>query len=308
MGPRSHSRGETRFVEFEASSDLSLAGPAPAFFMDFPMHAAAKRFLGPWSNRPGRTALASYANIFMTPPGACIEQEKTMNSPLKKLAAVVLPVVAAAALIGCGPSKTVEQTQYSGFLKEYSKLQPATSPSGTPVMRWISPELSRGNYDKVYFEAPVLYLGKDQHPTAQVSQETMDQIVAYLGSEQKKLLASKMALASGPGPRTLHVRSAITAVRTDKEGLKPYEVVPVALVFAAVNTASGGRDEMTSIFVEGEATDSQTGELLAQFVRKDAGPSLENETTRLTLKDVQPVLDKWNKEFYAQLKNYTNVP
>lgn len=232
-----------------------------------------------------------------------------MNMSLKKniLPAILLPILASIALLGCGPTKTVEKTQYSGFLKDYSKLQPATSPSGTPVMRWISPDIGKGNYDKVYLEQPVLLLGKDEKPTAQVSQETMDEIVKYLGNAQKTLLQRKLALASGPGPRTLHVRTAITAVRADKEGLKPYEVVPVALVFAAVNTASGGRDKSTSIFVEGEAADSQTGEVLAQFVRKDAGPDLENDQVKLTFKDVQPLLDKWSNEFYSQLKNFTKI-
>jgi hypothetical protein len=231
-----------------------------------------------------------------------------MNSPLKKFAAVVLlPAAAVLMLAGCGPSKTVEQTQYSGFLKDYSKLQPAKSPSGTPVMRWISPQLSKGGYTKVYLEQPVLFLGKDQQPTEQVSRETMDEIVAYLGNAQKSLLKSKLALATGPGPNTLRVRSAITAVRADKEGFKAYEVLPVALVFAAANTATGGRDQTTSVFIEGEGVDSQTGEVLVQFVRKDQGPDLENDKSRLTLQQMQPLLDKWNDEFYAQLKNYTSV-
>lgn len=232
-----------------------------------------------------------------------------MHSTLKKFAvtALLAPAVAALVLVGCSPSKTVEKEQYSGFLKDYSKLQPATSPSGTPVMRWISPDLSKGNYDKVWLEQPVLFLGKDQQPTKQVSKETMDQIVQYLGNAQKALLQRKLALATGPGPKTLHVRSAITAVRADKEGLKAYEVIPVALVFAAASTAAGTRDQDTAIFIEGEATDSQTGALLAEFVRKDAGPTLENDNTVLTLKDVQPLLDKWTNEFYASLKAYTKL-
>jgi hypothetical protein len=230
-----------------------------------------------------------------------------MNSTLKKIAlAAALPFLAAALLIGCA-AKPVEKTEYSGFLKDYSKLQLATTPSGTPVMRYISPELGKGNYDKIYLEQPVLFLGKDQKPTEAVSKETMDEIVTYLGNAQKALLQRKLALADRPGPRTLHVRSAITAVRADTEGLKPYEVVPVALVFAAVNTASGGRDKATAVYIEGEATDSLTGEVMVEFVRKDSGPELENDKVKLTLKDVQPLLDKWTNEFYNQLKNYTNV-
>jgi hypothetical protein len=114
-------------------------------------------------------------------------------------------------------------------------------------------------------------------------------------------------MADRPGPNTLHVRSAITAVRADKEGLKPYEVVPVALVFAAVNTATGGRDQITEIYIEGEANDSLTGESMFAFARKDEGPVLENDSVKLTLKDMQPLLDRWTAEFYAQFRNFTKV-
>ena len=229
-----------------------------------------------------------------------------MSSIMKKISIPAL--VLSVAIAGCSAPETVEKHQYSGFLKDYSKLELAKSPSGSPVMRWVSPNLSKGNYNKIYLEKPVLFLGKDQQPTTQVSQETMDQIVQYLGNAQKAMLQQKLALATGPGPNTLHVRSAITAVRADKEGLKPYEVIPVALVFAAASTAAGTRDEDTSVYVEGEATDSVTGEVLAEFVRKDAGPSLENEDTKLTLKDVQPLLDKWIEDFYASLQKLTKVP
>ncbi|HSB97055.1 MAG TPA: DUF3313 domain-containing protein [Spongiibacteraceae bacterium] len=233
-----------------------------------------------------------------------------MTARFEKIAATAFlaSAIGALTLVGCSPTKTVEKEQYSGFLKDYSKLELAKSSTGTPVMRWISPELSKGNYDKIWLDQPVLFLGKDQQPTKQVSKETMEQIVAYLGTEQKALLQRKLALAAGPGPNTLRVRTAITAVRADKEGLKPYEVVPVALVFAAVSTASGTRDAATTIFVEGEATDSQTGATLIEFARKDAGPELENEDTKLTLKDVQPLLDKWVTEFYVTLKSYTKLP
>jgi hypothetical protein len=231
----------------------------------------------------------------------------SMKITVKKFAlAALLPLVSAAILVGCA-AKPVEKNEYSGFLKDYSKLQLATTPSGTPVMRWINPELGKGKYDKILLEQPVLFLGKDQKPTSQVSKQTMDEIVQYLGNAQRELLQRKLALASGPGPRTLQVRAAITAVRSDKEGLKPYEVVPVALVFAAVSSASGTRDQTSEIYIEGEAVDSQTGETMISFVRKDSGPELENDSVKLTLKDMQPLLDKWTNEFYAQLKNYTDM-
>jgi len=201
--------------------------------------------------------------------------------------------------------KNVEKSDYSGFLTDYSRLQPATSPSGSPVMRWISPDLRKGHYTKVYLEPPVLYLGKGQQPTKQVSRETMDQIVAYFGNAQREILQRNGELASAPGPNTLRVRTAITSVRAKEQGLKGYEYIPVALVFAEASKAVGERSEDVTVYVEGEASDSQTGELLAEFARMDEGPKLPNEETPLTLKDVQPLLDKWVAAFYTQMKNLT---
>jgi len=36
-------------------------------------------------------------------------------------------------------SNRLDTSDYSYFLKDYSRLQPAESPSGAPVMRWIAP-------------------------------------------------------------------------------------------------------------------------------------------------------------------------
>lgn len=229
-------------------------------------------------------------------------------SPRKAALVLVSAAIVGSVLSGCSAPKTVEETEYSGFLQDYSKLKPEETASGTPVMRYISPDLKKGNYDKVYLESAVLFLGKEQKPSPQVSQQTMDEIVAYVNNAQKAVLQSKLALANEPGPRTLRFRSAITAVTAQTEGLKAYEVIPVALVFAGASTAAGTRDSDTAIYVEGEVTDSQTGALLGEFVRKDAGPSLENKSTQLTLKDVQPVLDKWAQDMYTTLKANTQIP
>jgi len=224
------------------------------------------------------------------------------------VAAAASGLLAVTLLAGCASKpKPEKKADYSGFLTDYSRLQPATSPSGSAVMRWISPDLRKGNYTKVYLEPPVLYLGKGQQPTKQVSRQTMDQIVTYFGNAQREILQRNGALATGPGPNTLRVRSAITSVRPREQSLKPYEYIPVALVFAEATKAAGERDEDVTVYVEGEVSDSQTGELLAEFARMDKGPVLPNEQTQLTLQDVQPLLDKWVTEFYAQMKNLTKV-
>lgn len=194
------------------------------------------------------------------------------------------------ALAGCSSNK-VDPSEYSGFLKDYSRLQPAQSVSGEPVMRWIDPGIKAANYSQVFIEPSQFY--PRPQPTAVISAQTLQAITRYFNEALRREMGSVMSLAQGPGPQTIVVRPAITAVSTHTEGLKPYEVIPIALVAAAVNTASGGRDQAVDLAVEAAFLDGGTQKVLAQVVRKGSGKALENETQQLTLEDVKPVLDGW---------------
>jgi hypothetical protein len=135
--------------------------------------------------------------------------------------------------------------------------------------------------------------------------QTLQAITRYFDTALRRELGKNLPLASGPGPDTLIVRPAITAVSTSTEGLKPYEVIPLALVAAAVNTATGGRDQNVEISTEAAFLDADSHRVLAQVVRKGSGTPLENDKTQLTLDSVKPVLDGWAKDLrlsYETLK------
>lgn len=194
------------------------------------------------------------------------------------------------ALAGCAGSQ-VDPSEYSGFLRDYSRLKAAESATGAPVMRWIAPDIDHARYTRVYIE-PSQFYPKPQ-PTAVVSAQTLQSIARYYDTALKRELGKDFEVVQSPGPNTIIVRPAITAVSTHREGLKPYEVIPIALVAAAVTTAAGGRDQSVEIGTELAFLDAQDNRLLGQLVRKGTGKSLENDTTQLTLDDVKPVLDGW---------------
>ena len=203
---------------------------------------------------------------------------------------------------GCASSQ-VDPSHYSGFLKDYSQLKPAESASGAPVMRWIDPDVKFNKYTSVYIEPSQFY--PQPQPTGVISAQALQSITRYFDTALKRELSKNMTLAQGPGPNTIVVRPAITAVATSTEGLKPYEVIPIALVAAAVNTAAGGRDQNVEIATEAAFLDAQTNKVLAQVVRKGSGEPLENDQTQLTLDDVKPVLDGWANDMrlsYEKLK------
>lgn len=210
-----------------------------------------------------------------------------------KLTALSLALSATLLLTGCA-SQTTTPEQYSGFLSDYSQLQPAQSASGVPVMRWVAPGFSPQNYSSILVEKPVFYPAPS--PSEQVSQKTLDEIASYLKQAMELEMAGQLRVVQQADQDTLVLRSAITAVNLSPEGLKVYEVIPIALVVAAASTAAGTRDLDTDIYVELEALDGRTSQPMARVVRKGHGLALENDSTQLSLKDIKPALDTWAKD------------
>ncbi|MEX5351425.1 DUF3313 domain-containing protein [Pseudomonas juntendi] len=196
-------------------------------------------------------------------------------------------------LSGCA-SKYVESDQYSGFLKDYSILKEEKSPTGAPVMRWIKPGVNANDYTSVYIEPSQLY--PRPQPTEKIPQTTLQGITQYYDQALKTQFSKVLPLATSPGPGVLVVRPAITAVSASTKGLRPYEVIPIALVAAGISTATGIRDQDTSVATEAAFIDGTSNELVAEVVRKGAGAELENSSQVMQAKDARAVLDAWAKD------------
>lgn len=206
------------------------------------------------------------------------------------------------ALSGCA-SKYVEPEQYSGFLKDYSVLKEEKSPSGAEVKRWIQPGLKVSQFTSVYVEPSQLY--PRPQATEKIPQNSLKGITDYYDQTLKNAFAKELPLASGPGPGVLVVRPAITAVSAETKGLRPYEVIPIALLAAGISTATGIRDQDTTLATEAAFLDGSDNKVVAEVVRKGAGADLENADQVLQAKDFKKVLDVWAQDIvksYAQLK------
>ena len=203
--------------------------------------------------------------------------------------------IASIGVVGCS-SKVVEPDQYSGFLKDYSQLKEAKSPSGAEVMRWIDPKLDVSKFTSVYIEPTQLY--PQPQPTVKIPQATLNGITGYYDQALKRELGKSLPLAAGPGPGVMVLRAAITAVSSKTEGLKPYEVIPIALVAAAVSTASGIRDQETTLATEAVFLDGSNNSVVAQVVRKGTGKPLSNDSQVMKADDVKSVIDGWASDLH----------
>ncbi|MCL9658363.1 DUF3313 domain-containing protein [Pseudomonas protegens] len=209
--------------------------------------------------------------------------------------------LASLAMVGCS-SNVTQPDEYSGFLQDYSRLKEAKSPSGVEVMRWIDPKLDVGRYRSIYIEPTQFY--PQPQATAKIPQSTLDGINQYYDQALRREAARSLPLAQGSGPGVLVVRAAITAVSSKTEGLKPYEIIPVALVAAAVSTASGIRDQQTTLGTEAVFLDGSSGKVIAQVVRKGTGKPLENDTQVMKADDVKNVIDGWAADFHQSFVKF----
>ncbi|MGE1173250.1 DUF3313 domain-containing protein [Pseudomonas sp. BW7P1] len=203
--------------------------------------------------------------------------------------------IATLGVVGCS-SKTVAPDEYSGFLKDYSQLKEAKSPSGAEVMRWVDPKLDINKFTSVYIEPTQLY--PKPQPTVKIPQQTLNGITAYYDQALKREVGKSLPLAAGPGPGVIVVRAAITAVSSKTEGLHAYEVIPIALVAAAVTTASGSRDQETTLATEAVFLDGGNNKVVAQVVRKGTGKPLENDSQVMKADNVKAVIDGWAADMH----------
>ncbi len=203
---------------------------------------------------------------------------------------------------GCA-NRYVEPDQYSGFLKDYSVLKEEKSPSGAAVMRWIDSDVDVNRFTSVYVEPSQLY--PKPQATAKIPQKTLQGITTYYDQTLKNAFSRELPLATGPGPGVLVVRPAITAVSAKTKGLRPYEVIPIALVAAGVSTATGIRDQDTTLATEAAFLDGGDNKVVAEVVRKGAGADLDSSSQVLESKDFKAVLDVWANDIvksFHQLK------
>ncbi|SEI77071.1 Protein of unknown function [Azotobacter beijerinckii] len=209
----------------------------------------------------------------------------------------VTGVLLSALLLGSCTSQVTKPEQYSGFLSDYSQLQETTSATGQPVMRWVAPGFKPDNYRNVLVQSIRFY--PTPSPSDQVSAQALEDLQSYLSEQVRGAFARRFKVsdlsaakrAAVPAEQTLILRAAITGVSTRTKSLKPYEVLPIALVAAAAMTAAGKRDQTTELFVEAELFDASTGKPVLQVVRKGFGKELENREEQVTLKTLKGVVD-----------------
>ncbi|GAB7523099.1 DUF3313 domain-containing protein [Paraburkholderia sp. 2C] len=214
---------------------------------------------------------------------------KGTHASVSAIAVVVLFVA------GCASSSNAPtQSEYSGFLPNYSDLQQTTGPDGQTFLRYINPKLTPANYNAVIVEPLTMY--PKAEPTEQLSQATIDQIRNYGTTCLKQAIGSRVKVVDTPGPGVIKLQVALTGVASTPEGLKPWQIVPTAFVVSMAVDKVAGAQQQAKLLVEGLGTDSVSGEVLSKVVRAHTGERLARVASNepvITFASVKPIMDEW---------------
>lgn len=171
---------------------------------------------------------------------------------------------------GCAATEQVRDVERSGFLSDYSLLEPGGE--GQAALRYVNPDARFGAYDKILIE-PVTIWASESSSLNEVSEEDRKMLVDYLHTALSNALSQDYGIASQPGPGVMRLRVAITEARKAPVVMSTVSnVVPQMLLISNLKKmATGTQAFVGDAAVEGELLDGVTGERLAAFVDKRSG-------------------------------------
>ena len=211
---------------------------------------------------------------------------------IAKSASYLATVVACGVLAGLSPA-LADETAHSGFLPDYTKLEKQKDAKGSELRLWESPNLTKANYQKILLE-PVTFFPAPKG-SEQISDQVLSDIQAYLDTSLRTVGLADISQVTEAGPGVLRIKVAITAVDTHNVGLKPWQLIPVALVIQGAKRASGNVKQNVDLNVEALVSDSVSGEVLAMSVREGKGQEIKDEDVQVTVDDLKPRIDEWSQ-------------
>jgi len=203
----------------------------------------------------------------------------------------MLPAVMIMALAACSVTEQAkpDTVQQTGFLKNYSQLQPGAKDQALLV--YFNPDARWSRYTKVMIE-PVTFWGD---ASSNVSVEDQQKLSSYYYNKLNEDLSQKFQIVDRAGPGVMTLRVALTDPTAATPVLRSVSVViPQArLLNSVANLATGSYAFVGSAQSEGEVVDSQTGERLAAAIDKRSGGLSIKNANVWQWGDAENAMDYW---------------
>ena len=195
---------------------------------------------------------------------------------------VALSVVACGFLIGCQPHKAA----FSGFLNDYSKLQP--SPIVEDALYFANPARSLKDYNKFLIDPVIVHFAPNAKGTA-FDPAKLTKLTDFTREEMMKALSERYQVVDAPGPGVLRIRAALTDIK---------KTIPAMNIHPATKLSGIG---LGGASMEAEALDSQSGVRVIAVVDTRQGNRLSIGAGLSELGHAKQVIKHWIDRFVKRL-------
>src|SRR5208282_713830 len=230
--------------------------------------------------------------------------EKTMNiSTMKEKGGahglkILTGILAAGLLLSLTACRTTHQVrgtpEESGFLKDYSLLQPGTGDEAKLV--YFAPDVNWAKYTKIYIEPIELWKSEDTNsPLGKLSGDDQQLLVSYFYTALSNSLSKDYTIVNEAGPDTLVLHGAITEAKKSRPVSNLVSsIVPMGMGLSLVKRVIFGTGlGVGECQVEAEFTDGGTGQLVCEAVDRRAGTKALRTKFDGSFGDIKLSMDYW---------------
>jgi len=193
-------------------------------------------------------------------------------------------------------------TQSSGFLGDYSQLQPAPDREG--VLLYLDRSANLRPYTKLMFDPVQVIVA----PNAdyQMPPEEPTRMADALLRSFRRALEPAYQIVSQPGPDVLRVRAAITGIKPAKPPTQAMDFLPFKAIYNVGVEAAGTAPRVAEMAAEMEVLDPSGKRVAAATATRKGETSLQ-QGGQITWSDLQSINDYWAKDFRHRLDELRGV-
>ena len=217
---------------------------------------------------------------------------------------VMAVLVLMGAMAGCTTTQqmSVKSAPTNGFLGNTSLLTPGDKDQMS--LRYANPSVQWTQYNKVLLE-PVSFWGDDK---TKISAADQQMLTNFLHQQLYDQLGQKYQMVSEPGPGVMRLQVAIVDAEAATPVLRTVSmVIPQARALSSLKyLATGTYPFIGSAEAEAKMTDSQTGQLMGEWVDKRVGGGSIKTAAQWEWGDVENVMKEWATQAATKLSSWTS--
>jgi hypothetical protein len=217
-------------------------------------------------------------------------------------------------LIFTGCANKIE-VKPNNVIKDISKLKQSTLNENTYY--YIKKGTDFSKYNNIIVPEITVYMAKDKENVNKVVEDISNYFTDNVNNEVDKKLLDDISLYFTKNlqkniqeivenkrfiKRSLEIQASIVSLNVSYDNLEFYQFLPYGLAFTAIKRSTGFEDKKLRVNFALKVIDKKTKETLALLLEHEVLDSRVNSSKKLTIKDIQPILDKWINKYSIRLK------